>query len=65
MMQGRGGRRLVSGGCNLVHLSACAGVFSPCLMGLICVCVFGVSVFLCLVCLCIFVLCFCQFANHS
>ena len=27
-------------------------MFSPCLMRLISVCVFGVSVFLCLVCLC-------------
>ena len=66
VMQTRGGRRLVSGDCHLVHLSSCAGVFSPRLMGIICVCVFGVSVFLCLgVCVflcCVFVfLCFVYF----
>ena len=44
-----------------MHLCACAGVFRPRLMGLICVCVFGLIVFLCLVCLCIFVLGFCIF----
>ena len=61
VMQTRGGRRLVSGGCHLVHLSPCAGVFSPSSMGLICVCVFGVSVFFCLVCLCTFVVVFVYF----
>ena len=61
MMQTRDGRRLVSGGCHLVHLPACAGVFSPRSMGLICVCVFGVSAFFCLVCLCTFVAVFVYF----
>ena len=55
VMQTRGTRRLVSGGCNLVHLCTCAGVFSRRLMSLICIYVFGVSAFLCLVCLCTFV----------